>query len=227
MGWGKIKMKYWAKSGLLILGVVFLAGCVSPEHNMKLEENFWQTPNHQVVLAEVKCAEPALYKIGDQGLLEVAINTAVTKEFDRYLSKTSLHWYHEELPKRFMQQFKQRNIAAEQHHATIDNKQAKNPLAIVGINGDQILLLDLQKLGAVRSYYGFFPVSTPKAYCVLKGELINRKDKKVLWRHLATIEEVVGGAWDQPPNYPNFTRALKEAINAAQDEVLDSFFSGH
>ena len=75
-------------------------------------------------------------------------------------------------------------------------------------------------------YYGFIPMGVPDAYCVLVGELVDPKDKKIWWHHEAEIIEPVQGAWDQSPHYPNFLNALNIAINEAKQEMLDSFFSG-
>ena len=48
-----------------------------------------------------------------------------------------------------------------------------------------------------------------------------------LWRYTVQSNAIVHGAWDQPPLYPNFTKALKKAIALAQEEIIDAFFSGH
>jgi len=220
-------MKLIIKIFLLLLTASFLAGCATNEHNIRLSDGFWQNPKHNITIAKIKVADkPGLHQTGQQGLLDIAVSAAVTQTFNKHLEKTSLDWY-KELPQKFVTQLKQRHILAKVYSIDIDAKQKKNATIIVQMDSDKLLLLELQKLGAIRSYYSFIPTGAPKAYCILKGELIDRQDKKVLWRHLAKIEEPVQGNWDQPPSYPNFTIALKQAIDSAQEEVIDSFFSGH
>lgn len=221
-------MNHLTKLYLLIISSSFLFGCATPERNIRLAEEFWQNPKPKVAIARIHPeSKPCLLKLGNQGLLDFAINSAVTNKLDRHLEKISFDWYHEELPQKFVTELKRRNISAQIHEKSILPKQKKSASVIVEVAGDKLLLLELQGLGAVRNYYSFIPSSAPKAYCNLKGELIDRQDKKVLWRHFAKIEEVVQGEWDQPPHYPNLTNALKLAISSAQEEVIDSFFSGH
>ncbi|MBU0744376.1 MAG: hypothetical protein KKE11_03300 [Gammaproteobacteria bacterium] len=221
-------MNRLSKIFLLILSIAFLSGCVTPEHNVKLPNSFWQTTNHKITVAKTKPKnKPALYKTGQQGVLDMAISAAVTQTLNKHLAKTNLDWYYKGLPQKFVTRLKQHNISSQIYQINIDPKQKKNATAIVHMDGDKLLLLELQTLGAIRNYYGFIPLGVPRAYCHLKGELIDKQNKNVLWRHVAKIEERVQGNWDQPPSYPNFTNALKEAVNSAQEEIIDSFFSGH
>ena len=46
------------------------------------------------------------------------------------------------------------------------------------------------------------------------------------WRHLVEVKIPAQGQWDQPPTYPNVSSAVKEAITASREEVMNSFFSG-
>ncbi|MEI8055665.1 MAG: hypothetical protein WCH10_06755 [bacterium] len=219
-------IKQLSRIFLFTLSLIFLSGC-AVEHNVKLPESFWQDTSHKITVAKTKVVDkPALHKIGGQGLLDVAISAVATKQFSSHVEKTSLDWY-SGLSQKFTVQLKRRNIFAQTHQVDVESKQKKNPGFFMQMGGNKVLLIELQRLGAIRSYYGFVPLNAPKAYCVLKGELINLEDKKVLWRHLVEIVEPVQGEWDQPPYYPNFTKALEVAIASAQEEIIDGFFSGH
>lgn len=214
---------------LLGISIALLTGCVTPEHNIKVPENFWQDKTNSVAIAKTKFAEkPCLNKhVDDGGLLSLAINAAVTHKFDKYLERADMDWYYEELPQKFVDEFKKRKISAQIYATNIEPKQKKNTNVLVQMDGNKLLTFELQNFGAIRHYYNLFPKGAPKAYCVIKGELINRQDNKVLWRQLAHVEEPVHGDWDQPPSYPNFTQALKEAVHEAQEILINSFFSGH
>lgn len=211
---------------LLITGLVFLSGCATSKQNIKLHESFWQSAGHKITVAKMRAVRPNLHSNGPQGLLDMAISSIATKQFSNYLEKVKLDWYNN-LPQKFTAQFKQRDIFTQIYPVEIAHERKNKNGVVIQVDSDKLLLIELDKLGAIRSYYGFIPTSAPKAYCVLKGELINQTDKKILWRHVASIEESVSGNWDQPPSYPNFSAALEQAVFAAQEEIIDSFFSGH
>ena len=220
-------MKQFLKISLMMLIAILLVGCAAPKRNVSLSESFWKNTKHEVAIAKTKFdKKPSLHRFGQQGILEYAVSSAVTSKFSKYLQKTNMDWY-EKFPQKFVAQFKKRNIASNVYSADLNSKQKKNATVAIQMEGNKVLLLELLNLGATRKYYSFFPGGAPKAYCVLKGELIDRQNKKILWSHFAKIEEPVRGDWDQPPSYPNFTLALKQAVDSAQEEVIDSFFSGH
>jgi ABC-type uncharacterized transport system auxiliary subunit len=225
----QIMIKQSSRIFLIISSLIFLSGCATPEKNIALTENFWKDSKHKITVANTKITntnKPKLHSMGNQGLLDMAISSAATKTFSNYLEKTDCAWYND-LSKKFVGQLKKRNISSEIHPMYIDPEQKKEAVFTAKIDGNKLLLIELQQLGAIRNYYGFIPTGAPKAYCLLKGELINREDKQVLWRHITKIEEPVQGNWDQPPAYPNFTLALQQAVVSAQEEMIDSFFSGH
>ena len=107
------------------------------------------------------------------------------------------------------------------------NIKATIPAFAARLGADELLVIRLEAFGATRNYYSFIPTGAPKAYCELYGELVNEKLHTVLWRHRAMASEMVQGPWDQPPAYPNLMNAIKLAASNAQEELLDSFFSGH
>ena len=155
-------MKQLVKTFLLSLSIASLIGCATPEHNIKLADSFWQNPKNTVVIAKTKPEDkPQLHSTGQQGFLEMAISAATTKTFNKHIEKTSLNWYHE-LPQKFVAELKKRHIAAEIFPRDLTSEQKKNATASVQIAGDKLLVLELQKLGAIRNYYSFFPTSAPK-----------------------------------------------------------------
>jgi hypothetical protein len=96
----------------------------------------------------------------------------------------------------------------------------------VQTDSDQILMIKLDEIGARRYYNNFLPTGAPEAYCVLAGELINKRHQ-VIWRYRAEAFEPIRGTWNQAPNFPNLTNAINIAARSAQEDLLDSFFSGH
>jgi len=215
-------MRLFQRFILIACGFIFLTGCAT-QKNMPLADSFWQTQHQKIAVVTTKAPEPKLYKMGSQSLIDVAISSTMTNGLDNYISHANLTWYRK-LPLDFAAQLKQRNVYAKAYTEAM-NIDPKN---ITGFgDSDKLLVIQLEAWGVVRNYSGFIPIGAPKAYCVLKGELINTKNNDILWRYQTTIKQPVQGEWDQPPNYPNIGNALTSAIQSAQQDLFDSFFSGH
>lgn len=208
----------------VLLCSLFLVGCAT-EKNIPLSDAFWQEKNNKVAVAIVKPEQPGITKAGSQGLLDYAINSAMTSKLDKHLSKTNLTWYYS-LSDEFSKKMQKLQVNAK----TIDMIAAEDAKKYPGLaaqnNSDKILVIRLLAVGAIRNYSGFIPLSDPKAYCVLKGELLDVNTKKIIWRHVAAVTLPVQGSWDQPPAYPNLTSKMHIAIETSRQEILDSFFSG-
>lgn len=204
--------------------MALLMGCAQPR-NVQLSENFWQDQSQKIAVASFKAPEPQMHRVGNEGLLDLAINNAMNSNMNKALKRADMNWYNN-MSTQFATRLKEQKI-----HTSISEQQFKNDkknreIILRQAEGDKVLTLELRAVGARRTYYGFIPTGAPEAYCLLVGELIDPKDKKVLWRHESEIIHPIQGAWDQSPNYPNFTSALNVAVNEAKQELLDSFFSG-
>lgn len=218
----KYKFIYFCLTGI---GLIFLAGCAT-QPNIHLSDDFWQ--NHEkVIVATTKAPKPGLYHSGNQALLEYAIsNVATSSTFNAYVQNSELAWY-ERFSRKFIAQLKQRHINAEVYPDPINPDQKSYTDVVTHIDTNRLLVIKLEALGSIRNYYGVIPLGAPQAYCVMTGELVTARGSQVLWRYQSIVRQPVQGDWDQPPNYPNFRNALESAINSAQQELLDSFFSGH
>lgn len=213
-------------SGFFILiSASLLAGCAT-EKNISMSETFWQHKPEKMTIAESKPIKPALYKVGNQGLLDMAINSAMTKTLNEQIEKSDETWY-QSLPKEFANRLEKHNIKVRAVSEVVGDDEKSYPAFAARLGADELLVIRLEAFGATRNYYSFIPTGAPKAYCELYGELTNEKTHTVLWRHRAMASEMVQGPWDQPPTYPNLMNAIKLAASNAQEELLDSFFSGH
>jgi hypothetical protein len=89
-GTGKNKMvnKHLVKFFLITLSMLFVAGCATQEHNpeVKLSESFWQNSKHNITVAKTR------YNAGN-------MNEEILATYN-------------DLPKKFISKFKQRNILA-------------------------------------------------------------------------------------------------------------------
>lgn len=212
---------------LILLGLSFLVGCAK-QPNVPLADNFWQDKKQKIAVVTTKSPTPHVYQTGGEGLLDYAINSVANNGLGEHLSSTDLTWYRK-LPQNFVTRLKQSNVYAqaydEQPKSGAGHAQYFSFARLQG--ADKLLLIDLEAVGVQRSYYSFVPTGDPKAYCVLKGELIDTNNNQVLWRYKSDILQPIQGNWDQSPNYPNLTHALENAEALAEQEMIASFFSGH
>lgn len=209
---------------LMVAAIAVLTGCAQ-QHNVQLSENFWQDKNQKVAIAAFKAPEPQVHRVGGEGLVDLAVNSAMNKNMNNALKRTDLSWY-DNMDSTFADRLKEHKINTSVLPKQFESSKKNREIVLRQAEGDKVLTLELRAVGARRTYYGFIPTGAPEAYCVLVGELFDPKDKKVLWHHETEIIQPVQGAWDQSPHYPNFTKALNVAVNDAKQEMLDSFFSG-
>jgi hypothetical protein len=93
---------------------------------------------------------------------------------------------------------------------------------------DLLLLLSVNRFGTIRSYYGFVPLGSPQGLCQDSGRLIDLRTNQLMWRTTAAEKDSMvpaAGAWDQPPDYPNLTAAIQNAIANAQSFLFNDFFT--
>lgn len=211
---------------ITIVGLITLTGCAGPR-NIQLSEEFWQTKNQNITIATFKTPEPQVHVKGEQGLVDLAINSAMNNNMNKALKRTDLSWY-SNLYSRFVERFKTHKINSSIVSRQVEPGKKNYEMLLTQANaeGDKLLTLELRAVGARRTYCGFIPTGAPEAYCVVVGELIDPKDKKVWWHHATEIITPVKGPWDQSPHYPNFANALDIAMHEAKQEIVDSFFSG-
>lgn len=215
-----------------------MTGCAT-QKNMELSDNFWQQKNQKIVVAKSKAPKPEVMQVGNQGLIDYAINTQMAKPINERLEKVDTSWY-PALQRAFTQKLAAHGMQPSIYPTDLNikklpssnkdiNKYAATDYStvIAPVNANTFLIIQLDSLGAIRKYSGFIPTGAPEAHCSITGELVDTKDQHLLWRYKADVTIPVQGEWDQPPAYTNLNNALQLAITTAQQEVIDNFFSGH
>lgn len=217
--------------------VAILAACQTP--NVPLKQDFWKDHQQKVRVARGKRIRADEYRVGQQGLLDMAINSAVSNKFVNYLHRYDLSNF-DALDITYTQRLQSRGINAKRFATRVDRRHldrwperqktketAEKDYTVYArqIGPNKLLVLQLDTVGAMRNYYGFIPLGAPSAMCNATGTLVDLKNNNVLWRHHVKEKVDVDGHWDQPPNYPNFTRALDTAIAQCKSELLEDFFA--
>lgn len=217
-----------------------LTGCASLKP-MDLQPEFWQQANNKKVAVVVfELPKPGNAKVGSQGLLDLAINAAVSNKFDSFMSNLQFEPYSvlaEDIEKEFDQRgFDATIIKVDAKTLPVLEKtpeQKKNPaifrenLAAVPEFKDKdfVFMISSTQVGTVRSYYSVVPTSAPQGIYNGMARLVEVKTNEIKWWKPINIVKPVNGEWDQPPSYPNVTQAVDQAIEASKKEYKNQFFS--
>lgn len=228
---------------LLSVGLLltYLYGCVVVTPNIGVKKEFWNDKNGVVGVAVTKLPEPMAHKAGAQGLLDIAINNANADDLETALKKENKSSIYE-LQDKLVSYLKSKGLNAKKVDSPIDletltelekeNDESKGiyfaardfkPLkSSLGV--DKLLVVQLNALGTIRSYYGFIPTSEPSGYAVLNGYVVNLDNNQLEWNNTVT-QSVNHGAkeWDQPPEFTALVKAMHSAYNLSQTKLYENF----
>lgn len=171
------------------------------------------------------------YKAGNQGLLDLAINSAVSGRFDSAV-KAFKPTDFDTLASEFEKNLIARGLKAVIVQEDIDalpkfTKPAGQPRGVQSFkqqiaassvlsSHDYVLFVDTQWVGTIRSYYSVIPTSPPSGHYLGKGYLIDTKTNEIKWTQTITTNQAVVGKWDVPPNYTAVMQAIQGAVNQAK-----------
>lgn len=226
------------KKILLVLSIsvsiLSLSACSSGP-NVTLKPDFWQTPHQTVAVGRTQTTSPRLYKDGPQGLLDAVINDAATQQLTQYMSHLSLSPFYS-INHEIAARLHSKNIQTINPSFVINLKSvpashqntsqfAKNDFTIYShlLKNDKLLMISIDKVGAIRRYYGVIPLGSPQAYCIAEGQLVDTHSNQILWRHKTVVTIHVDGQWDNPPHYPAFTQAYQQALTLAKTNLINDF----
>jgi ABC-type uncharacterized transport system auxiliary subunit len=222
---------------LLFVSMVFLSGCAPKAIN--LDPSFWSDHQQTVAVAHATLKQGETYTVGNDGLLGHAFAYARLHTFEHYVQHNHIDTM-QAFQARLLKQLKHKHVKAFVVDQAIDldklprdsrndNQFAAYNLSSIRtqVDATHVLMVSVTKFGAERKANAsiFTSNSNPKAVCTLKGELVDLQTNHILWRHTFETTVTVPGKWDQPPNYPNFHRALVQAVNGSMDDLVAQLFS--
>lgn len=229
---------------LLLAGfaLAMLPACVSVTPNFAAKPEFWNEKNKIIGVAMEQLPKPTTFKAGNQGLLDVAINNAVASQLETHLNGLDISKISE----------LNNQIAAYLREKGFTVKQIKEPIQVTALpeldktkEGDQskyvmadrdftslkqkygvdkMVLISVVRVGTIRSYYGFIPISAPSGLCHLSGKVIDLSNNHLEWNQVVTETVANGdGSWDVPPNYPSLTKAVYNALDESRNMLYNNF----
>lgn len=221
----------------LVLTVSSLSSCVT---KVPVSQAFWQDKTARVAVAvSAGDGRGHFFKEGNQGLLDLAINSAVTAGPDRALSKVKPDTFRK-VKGDFVSGLKKRGFQTVE---VKDDLQLKNYPKLKGGDGfnsgkdyssilssykaDYLIVLSLNGYGSCRPYYGFIPLGVPTGYANASGFMVKKGAAKPFWNTGLGNKSIypVLGEWDQSPDFKNLTDASLRAIDNSRSGLATDFFN--
>ena len=217
---------------LVLVSTALFAGCatVQPVH---LDQSYWAHKPDSVGVVIVKMPEPRTLKMGAQGLLDIGINALMADSLTKYLNGLNQDDFRE-AGKVIATHFSKHGVPTKLIPEELDLAtvpKAQNPekgfakLDFASLKAkygvEQLVVLQVNASGTIRSYYGFIPTSAPKGYFSCNGMLVDLNNNKLLWTASAVQQVPVEDPWDQASeSYPHITAAFYRALEGAKTSVV-------
>ena len=225
------------RRALLLAALAVLSGCGTVYKPIQLDASFWQDRQPVIGVAAEALPETGMVMLGQQGLLDVAINKGNAAPIIDQMKKLDVKRaaaISDNLAKGLSGRgFKVNNLSTIDVKAFPELKPAANAeqyaprdfssLKSKGI--DRLLLVSVVNVGTARNYYGFIPTSPPRAMFTVKGMMIDLKDNKLLWYNTHQATMAVADPWDQAPDYPNLSEAVMKNLSEGAVTFERSFFT--
>lgn len=210
-----------------------LTGCAHVQKPVDLDPQFWADTHPVIGVAMGPVPPPRLALTGNQGLLDLAINTAVNNK----LSQSVAGWSNDDfksLPEALAAKLRAKGYTVKVIEEPIDLTQFKETKfregylerdvttlkARYGI--DRLLFVGINSTGAYRSYYSVVPTSVPTPSVGGAGLLIDAQDNRLVWYKPFNVAQPAQGEWDQP-GYANLSNAYYQAVDGSRQQVLAPF----
>ncbi|CAM3666872.1 cytidine deaminase [Vibrio aquimaris] len=215
-----------------ILSLAVLSGCAS--RIVEMPDNYWEKESVEtVVVAFVKQPQMSASRSGAQGLLDMAINEAITDSVENHIETLNYETLEGHQP-RIAEILKAKGakdvIVLQKYFDVSDANELPEAEQKEGYfnfdvsklrekhNASHLLVIQVINAGTIRDYYGFIPLSDPRGYVNGEVTIVRLSDNKIQMRNpiLVEIEVPEGIEWDDEENgYP----AISKVVNSALDEA--------
>lgn len=218
---------------LVLVATALFAGCATAPPPVHFEQSYWSHKPESLGIVIVKMPKPGTLKMGNQGLLDLAINSAMADSLTKHVNSLSLDDFREAgqvIATHFSKHGVPTKLIPEELDLATVPKVQKPADGFAKLNFaslkakygvDQLIVLQVNAAGTIRSYYGFIPTSAPQGYFSCNGLLVDLNDNKLLWTAAALQQVPVEDPWDQAPeSYPHITSAFYRALETAKTSMV-------
>ncbi|PBP99595.1 hypothetical protein CCL07_18190 [Pseudomonas congelans] len=220
-------------AAVTLLACLTLTGCAHVQPPVPLDQQFWNAKEPTIGVAITVVPQPVLALTGNQGLLDLAINTGVNSKLSGNVEKWQVRDLNT-LPDVIVAKLQAKGYKVKRINEPVDLKVYKEvsfregytvrdftPIkATYGV--DRLLLVNVQVTGATRSYYSVVPTSVPMAQVGGQGMLVDLSDNKLLWFKPFIVVQAAQGEWDEP-TYANLTNAFYQTMDMSRQQMITAF----
>lgn len=228
------------RTAALLCAAVLMHGCATVKPTT-VPQNFWTQTGRNISVSVQRLPQPTSNKLGAQGLLDMAINSAVASGWDAQVKSVSIKAY-DKFPGELVTRLNQRGFNASaidmkladlpKYVAKPEQKQSKTAVLDKDLKGvaalagaDYLLLVNPLVTGTARNYYGFMPLNDPSGYFVGYATLVDVRTNEIKWWKDLMVTKIANVPWDQPPAYPNLTQAVVQAVDDSREQFMKELFA--
>jgi hypothetical protein len=91
-----------------------------------------------------------------------------------------------------------------------------------GAQSQYLLFVRVTRIGMIRSV-SILPGAPPGGHFAAVGQLIDLQTQKLLWHKAVDVKRPSQGEWNQPPDFPNLTAALNQAVDSGLNLLVLDF----
>jgi hypothetical protein len=201
---------------LTLFACLALTGCAHVQPPIALDQQFWDAREPTIGVAITVVPEPVLALTGNQGLLDLAINTGINSKLSDNVEKWQVRDLNT-LPDAIVAKLQAKGYKAKRINEPVDLTPIK---AAYGV--DRLLLVNILGTGATRSYYSIVPTSVPMAQVGGQGMVVDLADNKLLWFKPFAVVQAAQGEWDEP-TYTNLSNAFYQAMDTSRQQMITPF----
>jgi len=226
---------------LLITLVAMLTGCVTVTPNFAVKQQFWNDKSKTIGVVVGSIPQPSAHKGGNQGLLDMAINNSNASDLEDHLKTldvSSINGLALKMSKYLkgkglkVKAFKntldldaladfeaENNDAKKIYYANKDYRALKKKYGV-----DKLLVINIVRIGTLRTYYGFLPTGDPSGLSHLGGYVVDLSSNQLEWKQ-SVVNQIPHNAaeWDAPPKFDALTKAMYTAFKQSKSMLFNHF----
>ena len=213
--------------------IVVLSGCTSnPQKPVKLSKKYWDKNKEKIGIVLATTPEMDTHIVGANCLLcmmtAAAVNSTLTDHM-KTLSPDSLP----ELKTQIQEIIKAKggnpvvidrdiNVESLPENDSDGANASKRDFSMLAteFGVSKMLVIDMDLLGAYRTYASYVPTSDPVGAVQGKAYIVNLSDNTYEWYLPLNIKVDAGDNWDEPPSFPGVTNAFYTALEQGKDAVI-------
>jgi hypothetical protein len=228
-----LRRRFLALPAVLIAGL--LPSCMGP---VPVDAGFKAKRGQKVAVITMKAPQATVHHVGNQGLLDMAVNHATStgsrNQLESYPSQAKLDAVGNDFAKRLNSKgYKATllNVHPEfkDFNPTLARPNSKKPIHGYGsyLNGyDSAIYLTMSAVGRSKHVYGFIPLSRSNAIAPIQGSMFETATQKRTWRSRFLTIDPNSGVRVQDDSDAGLHRAIDTAVQNSSNALQADFFNG-